>query len=377
MIYLKEFKFANLEQENDFRFNLHRTCYTSIYPFGILTKHFIEKIEFEPTTIFYGGNGSGKSTALNIISEKLKLERDTLYNKSNFFGDYLLYCKYDAYNIPEQSRIITSDDVFDFTMNLRHLNQGIDMRRDELIEECISLKAKEFRFKSIDDYAQLKKVILSKKGSQSEYVRQNIINNVREHSNGESAFLYFTDKIQENALYLLDEPENSLSPEKQKELLQFIQDSVRFYNCQFVIATHSPFLLSLKEAKIYDFDENPVRTKVWTELKNVRDYYDFFKEHEKEFLKPVEKIETLHNFSDKSETAWRRLLNRDNYSELGKKVFDRLKKIWNQEDFIVGTMLILNTEEKLQKMYDFLIRTGTNDSDEVIPYSIKIAKGQV
>ena len=40
-------------------------------------------------------------------------------------------------------------------------------------------------------------------------------------------------------------------------------------------------------------------------------------------------------------------------------------------------MLILNTEEKLQKMYDFLIRTGTNDSDEVIPYSIKIAKGQV
>ena len=78
MIYLKEFKFANLEQENDFRFNLHRTCYTSIYPFGILTKHFIEKIEFEPTTIFYGGNGSGKSTALNIISEKLKLERDTL-----------------------------------------------------------------------------------------------------------------------------------------------------------------------------------------------------------------------------------------------------------------------------------------------------------
>ena len=176
---------------------------------------------------------------------------------------------------------------------------------------------------------------------------------------------------------MLDEPENSLSPEKQKELLQFIQDSVRFYNCQFVIATHSPFLLSLKEAKIYDFDENPVRTKVWTELKNVRDYYDFFKEHEKEFLKPVEKIETLHNFSDKSETAWRRLLNRDNYSELGKKVFDRLKEIWDQEDFIVGTMLELNTEEKLQKMYDFLIRTGTNDSDEVIPYSIKIAKGQV
>mgnify|MGYP006990124335 CR=1 FL=1 len=38
------------------------------------------------------------------------------------------------------------------------------------------------------------------------------MDNVREHSNGESAFLYFTDKIKENGLYLLDEPENSLSP---------------------------------------------------------------------------------------------------------------------------------------------------------------------
>ena len=293
MLYLREFKFADLEQENDFRiYKMKRTCYTSIYPFGILTKHFIEKTEFEPITIFYGGNGCGKTTALNIISEKLKLERDTLYNRSNFFEDYLMYCKYEADSIPQQSRIITSDDVFDFTMNLRHLNQGLDLRRDELIDECKNLNSKEFRFKSLDDYDKLKKVISARKNSQSEYVRQNMINNVQEHSNGESAFIYFTNKIQENALYLLDEPENSLSPERQKELLQFIQDSARFYNCQFIIATHSPFLLSLKDAKIYDFDENPVRTRAWTELKNVRDYYEFFKEHEEEFSKPVEKQET-------------------------------------------------------------------------------------
>ena len=37
----------------------------------------------------------------------------------------------------------------------------------------------------------------------------------REHSNGESAIKYFTEKIGEGGLYLLDEPENSLSPEKQ------------------------------------------------------------------------------------------------------------------------------------------------------------------
>ena len=56
-----------------------------------------------------------------------------------------------------------------------------------------------------------------------------------------------------------------------------------FYECQFIIATHSPFLLSLKDAKIYDFDECPVMTKKWTELENVRNYYNFFKLHEDEF----------------------------------------------------------------------------------------------
>ena len=108
-------------------------------------------------------------------------------------------------------------------------------------------------------------------------------NNIREHSNGESAFLYFCDQIKEDGLYLLDEPENSLSPEKQQELLRFLEDSARFFHCQFVIATHSPFLLSMKGAKIYDLDEEIVDIKRWTELGNVRAYYEFFKNHEAQF----------------------------------------------------------------------------------------------
>ena len=78
---------------------------------------------------------------------------------------------------------------------------------------------------------------------------------------------------------------NSLSAKNQLKLKKFIEDSVRFYNCQFIISTHSPFLFHLKEAKIYDIDENPVKTKNWTELDNVLVYYNFFKEHENEFKK--------------------------------------------------------------------------------------------
>ena len=84
-------------------------------------------------------------------------------------------------------------------------------------------------------------------------------------------------------MYLLDEPENSLSPDRQQELLKFLEDSARFFGCQFLISTHSPFLLSMRNAKIYDMDEEVVDVKRWTELENVRVYYEFFKKHEGEF----------------------------------------------------------------------------------------------
>ena len=110
-----------------------------------------------------------------------------------------------------------------------------------------------------------------------------MMGNVREHSNGESAFIYFTEKIKQNSIYLLDEPENSLSPERQMELSEYLENSVRFYGCQIIMATHSPFLLSMKGARIYDLDENPVDIKRWTQLPNVRAYYEFFKKHQNEF----------------------------------------------------------------------------------------------
>ena len=129
----------------------------------------------------------------------------------------------------------------------------------------------------------MKKVNAARSKTQSQYIRRNLSDNVKEHSNGESAFLYFAEKIQENGLYLLDEPENSLSPEKQQELLRFLEDSARFFGCQFVIATHSPFLLSMRGAKIYDMDEERVDVKRWYELENVRVYYEFFQKYKEEF----------------------------------------------------------------------------------------------
>ena len=284
MIYLSHFEFPHIEQEYSFIMGLKRTCYDTVYPFQILSKHHLKMLDFDSVTILYGGNGSGKTTALNVIAEKLNLQRDTLYNRSNFFEDYTGMCSYETERpIPRHSRIITSDDVFDFMLNLRSLNEGIDRRREGLFDEYLEVKYKHFQMKSLEDYEHLKKVNAARSKTQSKFVREYLPGNVREHSNGESAFLYFSEKIQENGLYLLDEPENSLSPEKQQELLRFLEDSARFFGCQFLIATHSPFLLSMRGAKIYDMDEEIVDVKRWTQLANVRAYYEFFKKHEKEF----------------------------------------------------------------------------------------------
>ena len=195
-MYLYRFTFPGEDEEFDFFMGIKRTCYDSFYPFQVLSKKGFHQIDFEPVTILYGGNGCGKTTVLNIIADKLGLSREASYNKSNFFKDYGDYCTCKTKReIPPESKIITSDDVFDYMLDLRSLK----------------------------------------------------------------------------------------SAKRQLELVKFLEDSARFYGCQFIISTHSPFILSMYNAKIYDMDERPVDVKRWTELENVRIFYDFFMQHSDEF----------------------------------------------------------------------------------------------
>lgn len=284
MLYLSRFAFPDDEKEFDFLLTVKRKCYNSFYPFKVLSARGLLELELEPVTILYGGNGSGKTTALNVMAEALKLQRDSRYNRSRFFEDYIALCTHELRGeIPERSRVITSDDVFDFMLNLRAANAGVDEKREELFQEYLDAKYSDFHFRTMEDYDRLKTVNMARSNTQSRYVRKNLMGNLPEHSNGESAFLYFTQRIEEDGLYLLDEPENSLSPARQQELCQFIEDSARFFHCQFLIATHSPFLLAMRGAKVYDLDANPVTIRRWTELPAVRAYYDFFQAHAKEF----------------------------------------------------------------------------------------------
>ncbi|MBQ9112477.1 MAG: AAA family ATPase [Clostridia bacterium] len=294
MVYLESFRLAGADAEDSFvlsyPYQLEMQCYShnNVYPFKIFPQKQLSHLTFEPVTVFYGGNGSGKSTVLNVITEKLGLERSAPFNDTPFMADYLKLCGYElargVRGIPRGSRKITSDDVFDYLLDVRMINEGVDRRREELFEEYTRLRDTPMQpLRSLDDLEGLRQRNEARARTKSAYVARRLPRELDGRSNGESAFLYFTDKIRENALYLLDEPENSLSAELQIKLVSFIEESVRFYNCQFIISTHSPFLLAMKNAKIYDLDTVPVGTKRWTELGNVKIYYDFFKQRMDEF----------------------------------------------------------------------------------------------
>ena len=288
MIYLSEFVFPGYDEEYRARLDEKRTCFNTMYPFFVLSSRGLERLNFAPVTLLYGGNGSGKTTALNVIAEALSLRRDAPFNRSSFFDDYVKRCRFRTLGpLPEESRAVSSDDVFDYMLSLRAVNEGIDAKREELFDEYFERRRSgPFQMQSLDDYDELKKVTDARKKTLSGYVRAGGMDrNVREQSNGESAYFYFTSRIQGAGLYLLDEPENSLSPQKQLELKQFLEEEARFFDCQFIIATHSPFLLSLRGAKIYDFDGDPVDVKRWTELESVQTYFRFFEEHRSAFLR--------------------------------------------------------------------------------------------
>ena len=142
MRYLKSFTFPDRDRE-DLYFEQEtaqnrRTCYTTKYPFHVFRYRHLPELQFAPLTILYGGNGSGKTTMLNLIAEKLRLQRGAVFNRSDFYEDYLDLCRYrlsGGQSVPEGSRIITSDDVFDYLLEIRGINDEIDKERAHLLDQ--------------------------------------------------------------------------------------------------------------------------------------------------------------------------------------------------------------------------------------------------
>ena len=284
MKYLKKFSLPTFQSESLYDF-------PTKYPFSLFSSKDFYEVYFSDVTIFYGSNGSGKSTLLNVINHKFNLKRRSSFFADETFKAYVDKCSFqleynddldELYELPKNSKIIASEDVFNHILNIREENIKNEKNSLKLKKEYSKIKKGNVQFGGLKDYESLVAQNEVRSKTQTSFIRERT-NFIKQFSNGESSLRFFDSELENDGLYLLDEPENSLSPEFQVQLMRLIVECSRYCNCQFIIATHSPFLLSIPGAKIYNLDDNPVDVCDWTELENVRFYYDFFKSHEDEF----------------------------------------------------------------------------------------------
>ena len=271
MIYLKTFKLSDSKIKNE-----------NIYPFNVLNNKEPDIFIFNNITVLYGNNGSGKSTILNIIAHKLNLkgkERNNprIIGTLDYFEDYVSKCKYELgenesgrkiSKIPENSRYIKSEEIL---YEIRKIQQ------DAVLKESIeSNLARERGLQNAREFLKTEEGM--KQFARFEFSQE-------KYSNGETTMQILEDNIEPDRLYLLDEPEVSLSPQNQVKLAEELNKMARYLGNQFIIATHSPFMLGILNAKIYNLDTKDYKVQKWSELENVRYFYDFFKRRKNEFEK--------------------------------------------------------------------------------------------
>ncbi len=173
--------------------------------------------------------------------------------------------------------------MFQNIFRTREKNAFIDKNRHEIFEKYSAYHKENavrdgLHEKSLIENGDLVRDLYDSKKTMSHFTESRVSKNVIGGSSGEAAIDFFVSEIKDNGLYLLDEPENSLSPKFQTELAVFLLSSARFFGLLLIIATHSPFILSIPGAKMYNLDTSPVSvTRDFTELESIRIYYKFFK----------------------------------------------------------------------------------------------------
>lgn len=106
-------------------------------------------------------------------------------------------------------------------------------------------------------------------------------------SHGETFFTLLDLKFRRNGLFLLDEPEAALSPQRQLSFLVLIHDVLRkFKDAQFIVSTHSPVLLAYPKAQIFSFDEGSVHEIDYEETGSFQVTHRFLN-HRRQFLEEL------------------------------------------------------------------------------------------
>ncbi|MCM3388869.1 AAA family ATPase [Ureibacillus chungkukjangi] len=230
------------------RIELQRELISSFteYPFSIPGIKELDYLEFQgPVTFFVGENGSGKSTLLEAIAEKC------------------------GFNTAGGGR----NNYYDVHRSESALGEFISLSWWPKMSNGFFLRAESFyNFASHIDEVKA----FNAYGGKS----------LHEQSHGESFMSLFSNRFNGNAIYILDEPEAALSPQRQLAFLRIINDLVHDGDSQFIIATHSPILLGYPNATIYSFDEETIQEVEYEQTSHYQ-ITRYFLENRERFIRDI------------------------------------------------------------------------------------------
>ena len=188
------------------------------YPFSIPAVRHLERLPFNPgVTVIVGENGSGKSTLIEAIAIRVGL------NPEGGSRNFRFAIRPSESPLHEHLRLVrgTNRERSSFFLRAETLfNVAKEVEDKDLVED----------------------------GWEDMYVR----------SHGEALLWIVQNRFHPRGLFLLDEPESALSPQRQLALLRLLHDRIRS-GSQIVMATHSPILMAYPGATIYACTENGIR----------------------------------------------------------------------------------------------------------------------
>jgi predicted ATPase len=228
------FEAVRLERDHVLDFNQ--------YPFSIPSIRHLSRLEFHPVvTFFIGENGSGKSTLLEAIAVKAGFSAEG--------GDkQLRFGTHDTHS--------PLHDCIRLERSLGRPTDGFFLRAESFYNVASELEKLGSSFQGY--------------GGQS----------LHRQSHGESFLAVMKERLQGGGVYLFDEPEAALSPQRQLSVLTLMHRLVR-HESQLIIATHSPILLAYPQARIYQFSEAGITEVSYTETEHYQITRGFLNKHER------------------------------------------------------------------------------------------------
>ena len=245
------------------------------FPLSLSVFHKPFELHFnKPVVIVAGDNGCGKSTLLEAIAHKLNLPTigsystiaDGTFEAARVLSDLItVHWK----NKTPNGMFFRAEDYIGFVRSVNTLKN--DLQGD---------------IKEMEDYLRgegLHRARSALKGQINE-LESRYNGDLEQKSHGEGFLQIITSRIVSNGVYVLDEPEASLSPMKQLSLISLLMHSAQETDAQFLIATHSPVLMGIPNSQIYFLNEEGIAPVEYEDTEHYQIYKSFLENRER-FLK--------------------------------------------------------------------------------------------